>query len=136
MFTIEWGDSCVPGHSAGYHGWVCYVDTNSSICSIHTWAFSSCACFSLQGFNLYHAFTKEQAEEFFKYLSSMTPPTNWQPGEIYFLLTHEQSRDSYLRELVAHPCVRQVDSFTNKAHGGKLMCLFRYSKNSDFKRES
>ena len=134
MFSIKWKGE-VHGHSCGISGEVLF--DGEVVCVVHTWAFSSCACYALQGFRNYnHTFTKESAEQFFTLLNTEEPTSGWLPEEMYFLLTASQSSSLAIRELVNHPCVRKVDSFINKAHGGNIMKLFRYSLDNDFPKET
>lgn len=128
MFSVEWGQD-VPGHSSGVSGSISFNER--SFCTVHTWGFSSCACYTLQRFSSYDVLSEQQADDFFTLLCTEKSPTDWLPTEMYFLLTPQQVNLHTM--LVSHPNVRKVDSFTNKAHGGRLVSLFRYSKQMDFK---
>lgn len=129
MFSVEWGKA-VPGHSCGVSGQV-FLENGDCFCSVHTWGFSSCACYTLQTFHGYKSLSEEEADKFFKFLCVEEPPSVWLPKEMYFLLTPSQVFTHI--SLVSHPNVRKVDSFINKAHGGRLLSLFRYSEQMDFK---
>ncbi len=134
MFSIKWG-GLVQGHCCGISGSILWE--GDELCVVHTWAFSSCACYALQSFKNYcHTFTKESAEQFFHLLNTNEPSSGWLPEEMYFLLTSTQSNSGTFKQLVNRPCVKQVDSFTNKAHGGAIMGLFRYSLANDFPKEN
>lgn len=129
MFSVEWGED-VPGHVSGVNGRI-LLENGDDFCSVHTWGFASCACYTLQGFHGYTSLSEKEADEFFKFLCEEKPPSGWLPTEMYFLLTPPQVATQIA--LVTHPNVRKVDSFTNKAHGGRLLSLYRYSKQMDFK---
>lgn len=129
MFSVEWGKD-VPGHSSGVNGRI-LLENGDVFCSVHTWGFSSCACYTLQRFHNYRSLSEEEVDKFFKFLCEEEPPSGWLPTEMYFLLSSSQV--VFHTSLVSHPNVRKVDSFTNKAHGGRLLSLYRYSKQMDFK---
>ena len=127
MLSIKWG-ARIPGHSCGIYGEVFLGEDR--ICSVHTWGFASCACYTLQGFNNFKILSEEQVVKFFELLNTKEPSSEWIPTEIYFLLAPYQR--NIHTALTQHPSVRKVDSFTNKAHGESTMSLFRYSKQMDF----
>lgn len=130
-FSIKWGQN-VPGHISGTHGEILYEERR--ICHLNTWAFASCSCFSIQAFDGWYAseVLVDNVDAFFTFLNSSACEDLWLPNEIYFLLTDAQLNCPWARALTAHPNVRMRDKFSNKAHGGRIQHLFRYSSEKDF----
>jgi len=131
MFDIVWGKN-VEGHSSGRAAQITFKGEH--FCNLNTWAFSSCACFSIQGFSGWNKFDHSHVDEFFGFLNSEKCEDTWLPNEIYFLLTETQLQCTFAKALVSHPHVRLRDKFTNKSHGDKMMHLYRYSSADDFTR--
>ena len=133
MFSVEWlvgqaaKGSEPAGQSSGSIGRIAY--NKYTVCFVNTWGFNSCAVYNLQGFS--YTLSKEQTEHFFAFLESdVFSKAGWLAKEAYFLLTSYQCKQN--DALISHPCVKKIDSFINKAHGGNTLSLFRYSKGKDF----
>lgn len=129
-FTCKWGTN-VAGHASGKHGSI--EKDGENVCNLNTWAFASCACFSIQGFSSWCPLLPEDITPFFNFLNSTACEDTWLPNEIYFLLTQDQVIYPWAKAMIAHPCVSLRDQFTNKSHGGRVCYLYRYSTSKDFK---
>lgn len=135
MFSIVWGE-ILPGHKCGKHASIKWE--NSTVCALNTWAFSSCACFSIHDFSNYSEAlnSKENVNAFFEFLNSKECDDSWIPTEIFFLLTETQLKLPWGKRLTSHEHVKLRDKFTNKSHGGRTCYLFRYSLEDDFHENS
>lgn len=130
MFKCVWG-VVLEGHHCGRAGEISW--NGDRICSLNTWAFASCACFSIHHFSSYSSSVLEgNVDKFFDFLCSDAVEDSWIPEEIYFLLTETQLHNQWAQELTGHPKVKLRDKFTNKAHGKRWCYLYRYSKAKDF----
>lgn len=109
-------------------------------CTYRTWPFGSCAAAEINFRNVYMTITKEQIDDFIKWLSTdpfneHTVQSNYYQNskEVYFLLGETQIVGSRFKELINHPNVRCVDSYNNKSHSPhSLVKLFRLSVKGDF----
>ncbi len=134
MFSIK-NVKRLEAHGSGLHGEIHFRD--SRIVSINTWAFASCACFSLHNWSSYNCVEDmKEVEALFDFLNSHECTESWLPGEFYFLLTTNQRTYSSGRLLIKHPNVKLRDKFENKAHGEQMCFLYRYSKTKDFSNET
>ena len=111
-----------------------YPETKQPVCTVQSWLMGSCAAMSIQ--RVQNVGGLEEVDTLFAYLCAQQWDNCWNPDEIFFLLTLKQASSGIGKLLAKHPNVRKVDSFTNKAHGSNLMCLYRYSKANDFPKES
>lgn len=111
-----------------------YPETQQPICKVQSWLMSSCAAMSIQ--DIVNVYGLGEVDTLFSYLCQEQWDDLWNPNEIYFLLTGRQTAGGVGALLTKHPNVRKVDSFSNKAHGGATMNLYRYSKANDFSKES
>lgn len=137
MFSIEWLGEAL-GQSSGSVGKICFKreeGLKKHLCFLNTWAFSSCAAFSIQNF-ANCKLSIEEVDALFEFLNSRECSTCWSPQEVYFLLSPNQVINEQGQALSNHPNVKKVDTFTNKAHGGNKMSLFRYSLDKDFDGET
>lgn len=133
MFSVEWIGEAL-GQSSGSIGKICLTRPDAGkqyLCYLNTWAFSSCAAFSLQNFGN-SALSKEEVDGLFIFLNSEECNTCWSPEEVYFMLSAYQLGTHQGQNLSKHLNVKKVDSFSNKAHGPNSVYLFRYSLAKDF----
>ncbi|MFZ2190115.1 MAG: hypothetical protein WAV48_05005 [Candidatus Magasanikiibacteriota bacterium] len=133
MFSVEW-QGVANGHNCGEIGEIFFTRANGPklhLCFLNTWALASCAAFSVQEF-ANCGLSKEDTNAFFDFLNSEECDRSWSPKEIYFLLSDSQGSLFQGRNLSTHPNVKKVDTFTNKAHSGNYVSLFRYSLAKDF----
>jgi hypothetical protein len=107
------------------------------LCNMEEWLFQSCAVHGMSGMtDHYHPsvpWTTKLVDallEWFKEVKGAQGGWPWR--EVLFCITAHQ-RDQ-LQGLVKHPNVKLIDRFTNKAHGGAIMYLYRLSVEKDFKR--
>lgn len=125
MFSIEW-DGDISWDSHGRVGQIFW--NQSRVCDVQTWGFHSCAVLLLQHWN--GAILSADLNAFFDFVAQQDE--DWQPEEAYFLLSSTQVGRIWAKQLIEHPCVKQVDKFSNKAHGPNDVFLFRWSAAKDF----
>ena len=101
-----------------------------TVCRIVPWLFSSCSVAGLEDFRMCPTLTPEQAVALGKLLDTHNHGV-WVPKEFYFLIS--DSKNTVLKEFLALPQVKLMDTFENKAHGPSIMLLYRYSTLKDFK---
>lgn len=133
MFSVEWQGKAT-GQCYGEIGEIFLTRSGGPklhLCFLNTWAFFSCAAFSVQEF-ANCGLSKEETNAFFDFLNSGVCDTSWSPKEIYFLLSEYQVSLQQGQNLSIHPNVKKVDTFTNKAHSGNYVSLFRHSLAKDF----
>lgn len=104
------------------------------------WAFDSCGVDSL--FNLktygYTGIDKTNMTLFEEYHPHLiewlktNSPGIWKPQEYLMALSTTQTKQ--LPKMLQHPCVKEVDSFFNKAHGPNRIHIIRISCQQDFKK--
>jgi hypothetical protein len=119
---------------------LCFDD--NPICQYHYWAFASCAVATLEGFKFYgyirtedrktvtnFHLMEEHHDALFKWLKTHSPGGY---NACEYLMVLSQSQIRCLPKTLAHPCVKQVDQWTNKAHDGNMLHLYRISLEQDF----
>jgi hypothetical protein len=108
---------------------------NEPLCDIEEWLFRSCAVFGMSGFSTnYHniLWTPELVEALILWFADNKGAQGGYPWrEILFCLTCYQADE--MSALVKSPHVKLIDKFTNKAHSGTPMRLYRLSVDKDFK---
>lgn len=124
-FSVDWNEE-IDWDKSGRGGRI-YWNT-SLLCNIETWGMHSCGVFILKKWN--SSIKYVDLDAFFAFVAELDE--DWQPEEAYFLLSTTQLGFSWSEKLVTHPCVKQVDKFTNKAHGPNTVFLFRWSAAKDF----
>ena len=109
---------------------------NVRVCALEDWAFACCGATSLHGLggSYYKSFdwSHKQVDEFVQFAKDTPSSTGHKVREFYFLLTDTQVKE--FSALVAHPNVRLVDRYFNKAHGPENLNLYRLSVLKDFSK--
>jgi hypothetical protein len=100
------------------------------------WLFHSCAVHGMAGMTDYYhpsvPWTTELVDALIHWFKEVKGAQGgWAWREVLFCVTAYQ-RD-HLKGLVTHPNTKLLDVFTNKAHGGAKMHLYRLSVDKDFK---
>jgi hypothetical protein len=110
------------------------------LCQIEEWLFASCAVHGFSELNIYNPRSYDDPLWSTKLVNALVvwlgetktgAQGSWPWREALFCITPNQKY--HLTALVKHPNVKLIDTFTNKAHGGNLMHLYRLSVDKDFK---
>lgn len=123
----------VPG---GHFRWIKYKDEyggSQTLCLRQHWSLGGCGTAALQKFS-YSTFwrEKEKIDALIEFLHEPVADIDeWQIDEFLFTLTNTQL--NHYTALINHPLVKQIDQWTNKAHGPSDICLFRLSIQGDWK---
>jgi hypothetical protein len=116
------------------------------LCDYVGWGFASCSVALLENFKAYvRDYTNskntksnwelltENQEALFEFLNC-TGCDNWLPREYLMVLSPMQIRSfQSAGKFLEHPCIKEVDHWTNKSHGGNRISLYRISLQKDFK---
>ena len=109
-------------------------DGDEHVCDVEEWAFRSCAVFIFQGLTIQSDWwSSENIDRLVAYLPDMRCQSCYCPAEVYLLVSSGKGQSSLLGVLRTHPNIKEVDHFTNKAHGPNTVHLFRISAAKDFK---
>lgn len=125
MLRIEW-DGPISWESHGREGKIFW--NHDRVCTVRSWGFYSCAVLLLQEWS--GSISLVDLDKFFDFVAEQDD--DWQPEEAYFLLSSTQMARPWAQALRDHECVKQIDKFTNKAHGPNTVFLFRWSAAKDF----
>lgn len=134
MFSIEKVGTFPGAHYNVSNLYVKQSGRKQHICTVVHWGFNSCACFHLQQFGNY-APCGVDVNAMFEFLDNYGSEASYKPKEYYFMLSGTQLQTietDLFKNMVAHPCVQQIDKFENKSHQSKGVSLFRYSAAKDF----
>lgn len=107
------------------------------ICIYEAWAYKSCGCAGLSGFNQSYPTwdgwkdpTKVQA--LVEFLKENDPHGVHNAQEFYFLLSYSQVDTGNFEALIESEHVKPVDSYKKKPYGGTPLYLYRLSVQKDF----
>ncbi len=138
-FTIVKEDARSPAYGAcGYC--MIYADEKPFL-RMEQWTHQSCAIYSLMQFGTGTSSVvfndKKLTDEFIEWLGEGswkkdTHSITYNAHEYLFTLSGDTWGDPY-PALLKHPCVKNIDHWSNKAHGGHRINLYRLSIKKDFK---
>jgi hypothetical protein len=113
-----------------------YGDKSTPVCTFITWGFRSCAAAIIQNFNIFYygnPWTDEMVADLLKLMADKEKQLGtYTSQEAYFLLGVAQYSSASFSKLINHPNVRQIDLYTNKAHDGNKVKLYRISVENDY----
>jgi hypothetical protein len=113
-----------------------YKEDKIPRCQFITWGFRSCAAAIIQNFGggfYSNPWTDEMVEDLLKLMTDKEKQLGtYTSREAYFLLGVAQHSSATFSKLIKHPNVRQLDLYSNKAHDGNKVKLFRISVENDY----
>jgi hypothetical protein len=104
------------------------------LCKVETWLFASCAVHGFKYMIGLVPWTTKLIDDLIVWLQTDEAKeqveNGWPFREVLFCIT--QGQQTFCKALINHSNVKQIDTFTNKAHGGTRMFLYRLSIAKDF----
>ena len=136
MFSYQKPTNYKDFDPGGHFRWIKYKDETGfsiTLCLRQHWSLGGCGTAALQKFSRSSFWNeRKNIDALIEFLHEPLPDIDeWQMDEFLFTLTNLQL--PRYAALVEHPLVKQIDQWTNKAHGPSDICLFRLSIQGDWK---
>jgi hypothetical protein len=127
IFT--WGAKA-PIRGSSYHANI--LMDGKFLIHVTSWAWHSCAAGGLDGFSFVPLWNnRKKVDQLLEWLGTHQL-SSYNSREYHFLLSSIQKKSKYYDAFIKHPKVRLIDAYSNKAHTGNLVYVYRLSLNEDF----
>lgn len=109
------------------------MDGDQRVCNAEEWAFHSCGTMMFYNMSINpNWWTKANIDRVIQALPVLsTGKSSYKAQEVYLQISSGQLKN-YFQAFLTHPNIKEVDVYTNKAHGPHKLHLFRISATKDF----
>lgn len=130
MLTLTATSAKSDGSSGGF---CTLMDGPIRVCKVEEWAFSSCATLAFYSLSMnLKWWTKENIDKLVMSLPNLHSYSGYAAQEVY-LQPSDTQKKMLPPAFFEHPNIKEIDSYTNKAHGPNKVYLYRISAAKDFK---